>query len=53
MQPSDREEMAGDAQALDKAEETDPITVALSGSVALTMAGLGAGFRIRRFFREV
>jgi len=53
MQPSDREEIAGDAQALDKAEETDPITVALSGSVALTMAGLGAGFRIRRFFREV
>ncbi len=53
MQPSDREEMAGDAQALDKAEETDPITVALFGSMAFTAAGLGAGFRIRRFFREV
>lgn len=53
MQPSDREAMAGDAEALDKAEETDPITVALSGCVALTAAGLGAGFRIRRFFREV
>ena len=52
-QPSDREAMAADAQALDKAEEADPITVALSGGIALAAAGLGAGFRIRRFFREV
>lgn len=52
-QPSDREAMADDAQALDKAEETNPKTVALSGCAALAAAGLGAGFRIRRFFREV
>lgn len=53
MQPADREEMAEDAQALDKAEETNPMTVAISGCVAVAAAGLGAGFRLRRFFREV
>lgn len=52
-QPADREAMASDAQALDKTEDADPITVALSGSMALTLTGLGAGFRIRKFFREV
>ena len=53
MQPSDREAMASDAQALDKAEESDPMTVLASGCAAIAAAGLGAGFRIRRFFREV
>ena len=48
-----REEMAADSQALDKADETNPVTVLLSGYTAVLAAGFGAAFRIRRYFKEV
>lgn len=50
---ADREEMAADAEALDEAEDADPITVLLSGYTALLAAGFGAAFRVRRYFKEV
>ena len=49
----DRKEMAADAQALDEAEQANPITVLLSGYTALLAAGFGAAFRVRRYFKEV
>lgn len=50
---ADRKEMAADATALDEAEETNPVTVLLSGYTAALAAGFGAAFRIRRYYREV
>lgn len=48
-----RKEMAADATALDEAEQTNPVTVFLSGYTALLAAGFGAVFRVRRYFKEV
>ena len=42
-----------DAVALDEAEQTNPITVLLSGYTAALAAGFGAAFRIRRYYKEV
>ena len=50
---ADRKEMAADATALDEAEETNPVTVLLSGYTAALAAGFGAAFRIRRYYKEV
>lgn len=48
-----RKEMAADAQALDEAEKTNPVTVFLSGYTAVLAAGFGAAFRVRRYYKEV
>lgn len=48
-----RKEMAADATALDEAEQTNPVTVLLSGYTAALAAGFGAAFRIRRYYKEV
>jgi hypothetical protein len=50
---ADRKEMAADATALDEAEQTNPVTVLLSGYTAVLAAGFGAAFRIRRYYKEV
>ena len=50
---ADRKEMATDATALDEAEQTNPVTVLLSGYTAALAAGFGAAFRIRRYYKEV
>lgn len=50
---ADRKEMAADATALDEAEQTNPVTVLLSGYTAALAAGFGAAFRIRRYYKEV
>lgn len=50
---ADRKEMAADATALDEAEQTNPVTVLLSGYTAVLAAGFGAVFRVRRYFKEV
>lgn len=48
-----RQQMAKDAQALDKAEESDPQVVFFSAYTAVITLGFGVLFRIRRFFKEV
>ena len=53
MHDADREEMAMDARALEEAEQTNPVTVLLSGYTAVLAAGFGAAFRVRRYFKEV
>ena len=50
---ADRKEMAADAAALDEADQTNPVTVLLSGYTAALAAGFGAVFRIRRYYKEV
>lgn len=48
-----RQQMAQDAQALDRAEESDPQVVLFSAFTSVIVFGFGIVFRIMRFFEEV
>lgn len=48
-----RQDMARDAQALDKAEESDPKAVFVSAYTSVLVFGFGIALRVRRYMKEV
>lgn len=48
-----RQDMAEDAKALDKAEESDPKAVFVSAYTSLLVFGFGIALRVRRYMKEV
>lgn len=49
----EREDMSQDAEALDKAEESDPRAVFVSAYTSILVFGFGVALRVRRYMKEV